>query len=394
MSSLKGAKQKMDNEEQYFSQTADRMIARVRASLGTGLDGFPHYGDPTTGEWTTTPDGFWTGGFWPGCLWLAGDRTGDESLRAAAEDWTGRLSGRTQSQSVFKGFLFHFSAATGAMVAKSAEAAELGHAAADSLRNEFNPEIGLIPLGKEAEEAHTVGDDETNIDGISASLVMAWSGVTRGDEALVDTAIEHALKSGDYCVRQDGSVCQSASFDGETGALLRNYTHKGYRNDSTWTRAQGWAMLGYSYLAGVRPSDAQVLKMAEKVCDWWIENVPEDLLAYWDFDAPRTPSEPRDTSGTAIATASLLRLAHAHPDAKKAQKYKNFAERTALMLCNYVTPVTNNDTRPEGILTQGCFDKTRELATDNELIWGDYFLLETLLILSGHLRIERLYPKG
>ena len=41
-----------------------------------------------------------------------------------------------------------------------------------------------------------------------------------------------------------------------------------------------------------------------------------------------------------------------------------------------------------GILTQGCFDQTRFEATDNELIWGDYFLFESLGVLS------RLLPEG
>jgi unsaturated chondroitin disaccharide hydrolase len=380
------------DKEELFLQVADRMIARVRATHQMGLRGFPHYADTTTGEWTVTPDGFWTGGFWPGCLWLAADRTKDDALLTAAGSWTERLRERTESQSVFKGFLFHFSAANGAMIAGDADAEKLGYLAAESLKRAFIPELGLIPLGKDAEEAHTVGDDETNIDGISASLVMGWAGVRQGDRSMIDAAITHALKSGEYCVREDGSVLQSASFDAETGALVRNYTHKGYRDDSVWTRAQGWAMLGFSYLAGIDPADARLLKMAEAVCDWWIANIPDDLIAYWDFDAPRGAQEPRDTSGTAIAVASLLRLAHAHPEREKAEAYRRFAERTAQALCDFVTPTGADDGRPVGILTRGCFDKTRELATDNELIWGDYFLLEALLVLSGQLQMNRLYP--
>ncbi|GAD56925.1 hypothetical protein MBELCI_2977 [Limimaricola cinnabarinus LL-001] len=195
-------------------------------------------------------------------------------------------------------------------------------------------------------------------------------------------------------MRDDDSVCQSASFDGETGKLIRNYTHKGYSDASTWTRAQGWAMLGYSYLAGIDRENPRLLRMAERVSDWWIAHVPSDLIALWDFDAPEQPSTPRDTSGTAIAAASLLRLAHAHPDESRARSYRDFAERTVHALCAEVTPTEQGDTRPPGILTRGCFDKTREEATEAELIWGDYFLLESLRILSGTLDIERLYPRG
>ena len=43
-------------------------------------------------------------------------------------------------------------------------------------------------------------------------------------------------------------ACQSASFDPHTGDLLRHYTHKGVGDDSTWNRAQAWAMVGYALM--------------------------------------------------------------------------------------------------------------------------------------------------
>ncbi|MGN5478569.1 hypothetical protein ACTMU2_20790 [Cupriavidus basilensis] len=38
-----------------------------------------------------------------------------------------------------------------------------------------------------------------------------------------------------------------------------------------------------------------------------------------------------------------------------------------------------------GILTGGCFSKRNGVAMDNELVWGDYFLFESLLILAGRI---------
>ena len=49
----------------------------------------------------------------------------------------------------------------------------------------------------------------------------------------------------------------------------------------------------------------------------------------------------------------------------------------------YLTPVGNADARPIGILTQGCFDPKSGTALSSELIWGDYFLLESLGVLTG-----------
>src|SRR5438552_3591699 len=48
-----------------------RMLGRIVATGGQVTDGFPHYGDPATGRWTTSPAGDWTGGFWNGLCGLA-----------------------------------------------------------------------------------------------------------------------------------------------------------------------------------------------------------------------------------------------------------------------------------------------------------------------------------
>ena len=57
-----------------WSQAIDRMLARAQDTAARVKEGFPHWADPETGEWTTTPDGDWTGGHWIGMLWLAAAR--------------------------------------------------------------------------------------------------------------------------------------------------------------------------------------------------------------------------------------------------------------------------------------------------------------------------------
>jgi len=54
-----------------WSQAIDRMLSRIQDTAARVKEGFPHWSDPATGDWTTTPDGDWTGGYWIGMLWLA-----------------------------------------------------------------------------------------------------------------------------------------------------------------------------------------------------------------------------------------------------------------------------------------------------------------------------------
>jgi unsaturated chondroitin disaccharide hydrolase len=59
------------------SEAIDRMLARIQDTAVRVKDGFPHWADPETGRWQTTPDGDWTGGYWVGMRWLAAAGTGD-----------------------------------------------------------------------------------------------------------------------------------------------------------------------------------------------------------------------------------------------------------------------------------------------------------------------------
>ena len=63
-----------------------RMKARIDETMRSSLPGFPHYADPTTGQWVTSADGFWTGGFWIGELWLAGRYWNEPAYFHAAEE--------------------------------------------------------------------------------------------------------------------------------------------------------------------------------------------------------------------------------------------------------------------------------------------------------------------
>ena len=62
-----------------------RLLRRVDATGESVTDRFPHYGDPTTGRWTTSSGGDWTGGFWNGLCWLAAHSTGKLRYRRWAQ---------------------------------------------------------------------------------------------------------------------------------------------------------------------------------------------------------------------------------------------------------------------------------------------------------------------
>jgi unsaturated chondroitin disaccharide hydrolase len=367
------------------AQAIELILERIRSTADQDVTGFPHYADAVTGAWTRTPGGDWTGGFWNGLLWLGAACSGEERLRDLARVWSRRLLPRLGSDTIFRGFLFWYGAGIGALLLGETEAAEIASKGARSLVEMYNPAIAALPLGGAAEESGDVSAWDVNIDGVPGVVpLLAWSGGRLDDSSLLDRALDQARSHVDFCVRPDGSVCQSARFDPATGALVTRYTHKGVTDASTWTRAQAWAMLGYAQ-ASIWLSD-EFLPVATNVADWWVEHLPPDGVAWWDFDAPNTL---QDTSGSAIGAAALLKLASLRP--KHAARYRASAEATVSALIDqHLTPTGGKDRRPVGMLVDGCYNNRIGLATSSELVWGDYFLLEALLELEGVLETNRL----
>jgi unsaturated chondroitin disaccharide hydrolase len=358
----------------------DRLLARIEATASSVTEGFPHYADPRTGTWTTSPAADWTGGFWCGMCWLAAQATGDKRYRDWALKWAERLQPRAQSDTVFRGFLFYYGALLGAVLADDARARVLALAGARGWAASYNANAGCFPLGAEAEEASDVGHGEANIDTVQGAALLVWAAQEAREPAWREMALSHARRHIEFCIRDDGSVCQSASFDPATGRMLRRYTHKGITDQSTWARAQAWAIVGYTVMHDWT-GERDLLNAATRTADWWLAHAPADRVAFWDFDDPAIPNTTRDTSATAIVAASLLKLGALVPGAR-GQAYRAAGEATTRALVEGYL-----DAR--GILSHGCYNRRIGLATQNELIWGSFYLFEALAVLTGALEPAR-----
>lgn len=382
-------------------QSASQLVLRRAAWTAQTLEGkgFPHWADPDTGQWTTTPDGDWTGGAFPGLLWLGYRLTAQAQWRDRAHAWGMRLQPRVHRRTAFKGFGFFCGAALGGIVANDEVLTAMAKEAAGSLMEQFDPALGLIPLGPQAEEAGDTGSAFSSIDSLQASPLLFWAAAAAGDARLHDCARQHTRRVFDIHCRADGSIIQSSELDAHSGAVRRQFTHKGFSDTSIWGRAQAWGML-YTAMAYVRDRDAQWLADSMRAADWWLAHVPADGVAYWDFDDPAIPNAPRDTAATTIACAALLRLAEHAPEAADRQRYRQGALQaidTLLARCLIgMTPESKDVDGPTaGMLVGGCFNnrpdsRAQDRVTFAELIFGSYFLLECLAILLGSLRTDEL----
>jgi unsaturated chondroitin disaccharide hydrolase len=194
--------------DERWSAAIDRMLRRIQDTASRVTKGFPHWADPETGQWTTTPDGDWTGGFWIGMLWLAGAATGDKQYRAWAEPFAERLRARIDAQTVFKSFPAYYGAALGAILHDALVARDIGVQTARSFRQLYAPALGLVPLGAQAEEGTHIGGTETSIDSLQTAPFLFWAAGVTGDATLRQMAESHAETIIGLHLRPDGSFIQ------------------------------------------------------------------------------------------------------------------------------------------------------------------------------------------
>ena len=326
------------------------------------LKDFPHITE--NGKWATTKDGYWTGSFCVGLLWYAYKITGAEKYRNEAYKWTKRLESRKNDRTFDLGFLFYPSFALGHEITKDSDLREIALEAADTLATVFNEKSGFV-YNDFTLKSKKVG--RTIIDVMMNLPLLWWAYDESGDKNYYDVAYRHTKRTIDEFIRADYSTAHVIDFDLETGEIIRKLTVQGYSDDSCWSRGQAWAIYGFT-LAYKHTEDELFLRTAEKLAEYFIKNLPDDYVPYWDFNDPK--KELRDSSAAAIASSGLLTLS----ELSGKGEIKNAAINILNSLCDDYLCEEEKD----GILKHGCFHKPENMGVNESLIWSDYYFIEAI----------------
>lgn len=346
---------------------------QVQALAERHPDFFPIY--TAQGKWFHEGELWtdWTGGFLAGMMWQFHIRTGDAAWRTRAEHYSKLLEHRQHDRDVHDlGFIF---------LSTYLKWYEL---TGDKVLHDVLIQAGRTLAMRFQQKGQYlrsfVAPESLFIDIMMNVPIIFYAAKETGDEQLLGVANTHCQTTCQRIVRADGSTAHEGIFDTESGEFLRESTHQGLAAGSAWARGLAWSLYGFSKCYALTGDD-RWLAVSERNADYWLANLPDDHVPYWDFDADLSQPPPRgaqkDSSAGAIAASGLIDLAKQTAAPEKAARYRKtaLAMLDALVDSEYVADQTPGW---EGVLKHGVYHTEKNLGVDESVMWGEFFFVEAL----------------
>ncbi|MFD0991103.1 glycoside hydrolase family 88 protein [Mariniflexile jejuense] len=334
---------------------------------------------PNSKQWKYVDYKDWTSGFWPGELWYLYEYTQKDELKEDAAKFTEYLKPLSVTPALDHdlGFQVFNSYGNGYRLTKDPEYKSVILKAADTLATLFNPKVGTILSwprevpNMEWPQHNTIMDNMINLE------LLFWASKNGGSKTLYDMAVSHAEVTMKNHFRPDYTSYHVVVYDKDTGKRIKGVTHQGYSDDSMWARGQAWAIYGYTMVYR-ETKDPKFLDFVHKVAKVYLDRLPNDLIPYWDFDAPDIPNEPKDASAAAIVASSLIELSTYTEDTVLAKDYLKKAESMLKELSNNYQSRNKNS----ACLLHSTGHKPADSEIDYSINYADYYYVEALLRLK------------
>ncbi|MDR2626598.1 MAG: glycoside hydrolase family 88 protein [Dysgonamonadaceae bacterium] len=324
-----------------------------------------------------TPCEEWTSGFFAGTMWYMYELTGNARWKDLGIKYTERLDSMqyfTRHHDI--GFIIYCSYGNAYRITKNPAYESILTESAKSLCTRYRPGAGVIQSWDEDRGWQStrgwmcpvIIDNMMNLE-----LLFEATRIT-GDATFRNIAVSHADATLRNHFRADYSCYHVVDYDKRSGEVRSRITAQGYADESAWARGQAWALYGFT-VCYRETKDPRYLEIAGKIYDFLFsnKNMPDDLVPYWDFDAPNIPNEPRDASSAAIIASALYELSRYGQ-----AKYRETADRIIASLASpaYLAIVGTNG---NFLLMHSVGSIPHHSEIDVPLNYADYYFLEALV---------------
>jgi unsaturated chondroitin disaccharide hydrolase len=344
-------------------------IRKIKKNLDEFTDSFPHVS--RNNIYIKEKNELWTSSFWVGMVYLAYNYTKDEDLLKYSQRYLDSFEERLKSDFINThdlGFLYTLSSVALYKLKGDEKARSLALKAAEKLAGRYNKK-GKYIVAWETKERKL----DLMIDTMMNLPLLYWSSEETKNDKFKKIAYNHALTSAMILVREDGSSYHISLMDDITGKPIKAKTFQGRYDESTWSRGQAWAIYGF-VLCYKYTKEKEFLDISRKTANYFINNLTEDMIPYWDLSFTKEEQDLKDSSAASIAACGLLELSRQLED--KSLVYKKAAYKIIRSLYkDYFIHKESN--RFNGLIQHGVYHRNN--GADELTIWGDYFYLESLV---------------
>ncbi len=316
----------------------------------------------------------WTSGFFPGSLWFMYEYTGEAKWEEDARKFTAPIEPQQFTTSTHDlGFILNNSFGNGLRLTNDESYKPILMQAAKSLISRYKPGAKVIrswDFSQDKWQCPVIIDNMMNLE------LLFWATKESGDPTYYDIAVNHANTTIDNHFRSDYGTYHVIDYDTITGEVRNRHTHQGLAHESTWARGEAWALYGYT-MCYRETGDTKYLDQANKIVGFIFNNpnLPDDLVPYWDFDAPEIPNEPRDVSAATVTASALYELSTFN--SAQGEQYKKWADTILENITANYRAALHAD---RGfLLLHSTGSKPSNSEVDVPLSYADYYFLEALL---------------
>ncbi len=333
------------------------------------------------GELVTSGTRWWTSGFYPGTLWYLYEYSGDESLRQIAGRRTMLLEPEKNKTGTHDlGFMLYCSFGNGYRITGEPKYKTILLTGARSLATRYNPVVECIKSWDNPRwEFPVIIDNMMNLE------YLYWASKVSGDPGFYNICVNHSNKTKKNHFRPDYSSWHLVNYDTLTGGVIGKQTVQGYSDSSAWARGQSWGLYGFT--VGYRETqDKAYLNLAVNIANFLLNNpnMPDDMVPYWDYNAPGIPDTYRDASAGAIMASALIELA-GYSNPSDSAHFMSSAIKTLRSLGSKKYRAKKGE-NGHFILKHSVGNLPGNSEVDVPLTYADYYFVEALLRLRESLQ--------